>query len=284
MRALQRAEDEVSKVQRIWAAALVGAAIGIPVLLDERMVLFPRRWTLSEGSLAGLPGSSTAVRAAAFHLSWMMCFCGIAPYLANSLGLWTDMQLGSWSLFTPLFVWGGALMVEFSQPRHIYIIGFALGTACMAVFLTSARSVIGMLIGLEVHHNMRMGVFPGHFIIWLGYALLNGYCACSTFYFLWCRASVRLVYDLIHFNLNITAGLCGALILFGYVLPIAALDLELALQYTHSLGTAATSVSWLALALLNSPRNRVWCLGPWAQSLSSLNTGPPVLKSLSPQL
>ena len=268
MRALQRSADEEAKVQRIWAAAFVGAVIGIPVLLDKRLFQFPHRRVLSEAPSAWLPWSSTAMRAAMLHAGWIMLFCGMAPFFADCLGAWSAIQWVSWTQFCPMFAWGCALLVEFSPPRQIKNIMYMLMITTTSLALGSARNVIGRLIGLDLHHTPRIGVF----ICWLGCALVNGFCAASGRYYWWCRASTRQVYELCHFNINLAAGLSSALFLLGYVLPAAVFEPEFAVQYRHSLGVVTTSVSWLVLVLLNKPRNRIRFLGPWAGLEGELKT------------
>ena len=135
----RQARDRDAGVLRKYAVTLFSMALGLPLLLDKR-VLHIGQWVVNRGrgsaSADGTPAPSreTVHRTLAVHVAWALVFVGWGPFLWQAVGgNWHAARLGCWPNYTPIGPIGMWIICETAPLRHFYVAGLVLGMLLLAI-------------------------------------------------------------------------------------------------------------------------------------------------------
>ena len=239
--------DAASWKQRLWIGAVLGAALGLPILLDENVASF-----------GVAPTDSTPVSLVRARLlvgrqvGWALSLLGFGPVFCHYLlGSWDAAQLGSWPSYTPVLVWGPTLMVECMGQNNERMVALFIVAAKLAIAFTSLANVGAFLLRRE-----QLPLYPyerSYLFTWCGFGALSFYSGSSLILELMRNSGSRALYNQIWYQGRLCAGTCGTFLLLVFLAPIVINDPQFAFQHPYGIGTMATTASWLAFSIFGKP-------------------------------
>jgi len=277
---------------------LFSIALGLPLLLDRRM-LHIRQWLVSrDRGLAAAPSRETVHRTLAVHAAWALTFIGWTPFLWQITGgNWHAARLGTWPTYTPLGPIGMWIICETAPLQHFYVAGLGMAMLTLAISTATVYRAVaklyhdhtilispfaGLIAELEANdrwlhaHNLEnsvpddapftFGSIP-YLCFWIVSAVLNGFVGVDL---LVQQCSKRKSPNLVHAKMALygrmitcVAGLLLLLVCMDYKMRLALGDM--------AAGTTATALSWVVVGAAFSPRNRVGWMGAASNGLSATN-------------
>ena len=237
--------DAATWEQRRWLGAVLGAVLGLPVLLDENIACFGS--LVAESALA----RAKLLEAVGRLTGWALFFVGLAPLVLHySLGSWDAAQLGNWPTYASLHAWGGMFMVEFMQPNE-RIITLVFICSYLMVCFTAMANVGALLLR---HGSLALSSYEQSYLFtWCGFGALTFYSSSSLIVALVRCSAGHVLNRQAYYLGRLVSGACGAFLLLVFLLPISISDPQFALQHPYGFGTLVTSLSWLAFGILWKP-------------------------------
>ena len=97
MRFSRQAKDHDAERLRKYVVTLFSMALGLPLLLDKR-VLHIGQWLVGrDRGLAAAPSRETVHRTLAVHAAWALNIIGWTPFIWETIGgNWHAARLGNW--------------------------------------------------------------------------------------------------------------------------------------------------------------------------------------------
>jgi len=293
----RQTRDRDAERLRKYVVTLFSMALGLPLLLDRR-VLHIGQWLVSRGrGSAAAPSRETVHRTLAVHAAWALIIIGWTPFIWESMGgNWYAARLGNWPNYTPMGPVGMLIIQEIAPLRHFNVAG--LGMALLSLGITTAiayRALVKVYHDPTIlvspfaavipepeandrwlhAHNLENAVVPDDapfvfgsiplLCFWIAAAVLDGFMGVDLLKQL---CSKRNTPSLMHAKMTAYGRLipcvCGLLLLLvcmDYKVRLALRDM--------AAGTIATALSWVVVGIAFSPRNRASWMGSASNGLSA---------------
>jgi len=287
---------------RTYVVTLFSMALGLPLLLDRR-VLHIGQWLVGRGTgSAAAPSRETVHRTLAVHAAWALVIIGWTPFIWQTMaGNWHAAGLGNWPNYTPFGPVGMWIICETAPLRHFPKAGLGAGMVMLGIstaILYRALAKVyhdhtilmhpfaGVIPEPEANdrwlhaHNLENPVvadetpivFGGISLVcfWIGSAVLNGYGGVDLLVQQCTKSNTppECFHKCVHAKLTsygrTIPGVCGVLLL------LVCMDYKMRLALREmAAGTTATALTWIVTGIAFNPRNRASWMGSASNGLSA---------------